>query len=100
MKDYINTHINANMQKGFQTYVGALYFYEDGLEYKAKAVNSNIAFGKILYSNIMSVINTNTLGIVPNGIKLLTYDGEEYKFVVSNRQNVIKFISSMIKQDW
>lgn len=97
MKNYINTHINANMQKGFQTYVGSLYFYEDGLEYKAKAVNADIAFGKILYSNIISVANTNTLGIVPNGIKLITHDGKEYKFVVSNRKNVIKFISSKIE---
>lgn len=96
MKDYVNKHINANLRRGIQTYIGVLSFFEDGIEYKAKAANANINFGKILYSNIVEIKSTNTFGIVPNGILLKISDGQEFNFIVNNRKTVMTFLNSKI----
>lgn len=96
MKDLTNKQVNANMQKGVQTYTGQLHFYEDGYVYKAKAANSNIVFDKILYSDIYIVKKSNTLGIVPNGIVVCTKHKEEYKYVVSSRKTVLDYLESKI----
>lgn len=94
MKDFTNTHINANYRKGAQTYVGSLWFYEEGFEYKAKSVNSTIKFGKIAYSEIKEIKLINTLGIVPNGLLLRLKNGKEMNFVVSGRKAIEKFLLS------
>ena len=55
MKDFTNKHIHANYRKSNRTYIGSLWFYDDGFEYKAKSVNSNIKMGKISYSEIKNI---------------------------------------------
>lgn len=95
MKDFTNSHINANMQKGVQTYVGKLYFFEDGFEYVANAANSNIRFSKIQYKDIISIKPCKTIGIVPNGLKIKTKD-TEYRFTITHRNAVIDYLNSKI----
>ncbi|MBE6772960.1 MAG: hypothetical protein E7544_01925 [Ruminococcaceae bacterium] len=97
MKDFTNKHINANYRKGTQTYVGNLWFYVDGLEYKAKSVNSTINLGKIPYSEISSIKSVNTIGFIPNGIIIQLTNGKKFNYVIGDRKSVIKFIESKIK---
>ena len=97
MKDLSNKHINANYRKGAQTYIGSLWFYDDGFEYKAKSVISDIALGKILYSEISSIKPANTLGIVPNSIKIKLKNNKEYIYVVNNRKSVLTFLQSKLR---
>lgn len=48
---------------------------------------------------MVSINKTNTLGIIPNGIKVTLRNGHEYKFVISNREEVIKFLNSQVQND-
>jgi hypothetical protein len=40
----------------------------------------------------------NTLGIVPNGMSVFVKDGQEFKFVVGNRKEIIAYIESKIQR--
>ena len=92
MKDYVNKCINANQIEGVTTLTGKLYFYEDGLVFKAQSVNGVISKPKILYSDIEEVKGRNTLGLIPNGIALRNKEGVSFNFVVTRRNDVIAFI--------
>lgn len=97
MKDFTNKNVNANYRKGAQTYVGSLWFYDKEFEYKAKAVNSTIKLGRIAYSEIKSIKNVNTFGIVPNGILIELKNNTQYNYVVNNRKDIVEFLKSKIK---
>ena len=75
----------ANHFKNAEAVGGKLYLLKDHLEFKSHGFNiQNHSF--IIYSKeIEKIIFYNTLGFVPNGLKLVLKDGEEEKFVVSNR---------------
>ena len=92
MKDYINKSINANQLDGVTTLTGKLYFYDDGVVFKAQSVNGVISKPKILYSDIEEIRGRNTLGFIPNGISLRDKDGATFNFVVSQRNDVIAFL--------
>lgn len=96
MKDLINSKINANMKKDSHTYTGNLYFYNDGFEYKANSVNSKIAFGKILYSDIKEITATKTFGLISNGILITLKNLQQLQFVVTNQKTVFNFLKSKI----
>ena len=98
MKDFTNKHINANQIHGMQTITGKLYFYEDGLAYKADSVNGSINQGKILYSDILKINKRNTLGIVPNGFSIILKDNTEYIYVVNSRNAVVEYITTKIEE--
>ncbi len=47
----------------------------------------------IKISDIKEVGKRNTFYIVPNGISVVLKNGEEYKFVVNNRQKIITHLT-------
>jgi hypothetical protein len=47
---------------------------------------------EIPMEEIVEVQKRNTLGFVPNGMKVSTRNGEEYKFVVRDREKLIDLI--------
>lgn len=75
----------ANHFKNAEAVGGKLYLLKNKLEFKSHGFNiQNHAF-IINTDEIAEVIFFNTLGIVPNGLKLILKDGDEEKFVVNNR---------------
>jgi hypothetical protein len=52
---------------------------------------------EIPMEEIVEVQKRNTLGFVPNGMKVSTRNGEEYKFVVRDREKLIDLIKDLIK---
>jgi hypothetical protein len=47
-------------------------------------------------SDIKEVGKRNSFLIVPNGLSVVVKSGEEYKFVVNNRQKIIKHLNEQL----
>lgn len=94
MKDYCGSSISANYFKGFEAVGGKLHFDKQGFTFKPHRVNIQKNEARIEYTNIRSVSKRNTLGIVPNGISVLTKDDLEHKFVIGHRNDVICFLEN------
>lgn len=94
MKDFTDKVVNANLIDGLQILQGEIYFYDDGYIYKADGVNSVICHNKIMYSQIKEVKRKRTLGIVPNGVTVCLKSGEEFNYVVSNRNDIIMYFQN------
>lgn len=97
MTDYLNKCINANQIEGISTLTGKLYFFDDGLVFKALSVNSVISKPKIYYSDIEDINVRNSLGFIPNGITLRKKDGASFIFIVSKRNDVMSFIKQKVE---
>lgn len=96
MNDYVGKSIGANYFVGAEALGGKISFDEFGLDFKPHALNIQKTEVRIEYNNIESVSKRNTMGIVPNGMLIVTKDGTEQKFVINNRGKVIEFIMSKI----
>ena len=99
MKDYVGESISANLFRGAESVGGAIHFEEDKLIFKSHKVNIQTGETEILYKDINSIDKTNTLGIIPNGMKITLENEEKYRFVLSNRENVIEFLNSKISSN-
>ena len=96
MKDYINHCIAANYFRGIEAVGGKIFFDETGLNFKSHVFNIQTGEMYINYSDIQEIRKRNTLGIVPNGISIITKDGFDHKFVINQRNNVIEFLQSRL----
>ena len=94
LKDYTGVKIPANYCRGIESVGGHISFDEEGLTFKSHDVNIQTCDLHIDYSQIQAVNKRNTLGIVPNGILLITNDGNKYKFVINGRTAVMEFLLS------
>lgn len=94
MENYVGKSIMANLFRGIESVGGKIYFYESYLEFKAHALNIQKGVTQIKYADIDSIIKRNTLGIVPNGILIVLKSGDQYKFVINNRNKVIEFMKT------
>ncbi|MGM9477415.1 hypothetical protein ACS5PU_13325 [Pedobacter sp. GSP4] len=75
----------ANHFKNAEAVGGKLYLLTDRLTFKSHGFNiQNHAFS-IYLSEIEALSFYNTLGLLPNGLKILLSNGETEKFVVTDR---------------
>ncbi|MFP4288096.1 MAG: hypothetical protein ACOC2E_01995 [Bacteroidota bacterium] len=65
---------------------GMLYLLKDRLQFKAHNFNVQNQTVAIALSEIKEIEYYNTLGIIPNGLKIRMPAGETAKFVVNNRK--------------
>lgn len=96
MKDYTIKPIPANYIRGMEGVGGKVVFDNTGLTFYPHAINIQRAEEQIDYCNIKEVKKRNTLGLVPNGIAIVTKDGHEHKFVVYDRSSLIEFLQSKL----
>lgn len=76
----------ANHFKNAEAVGGKLYLLTDRLEFKSHGFNiQNHAFN-IYLTEIKELVFYKTLGMVPNGLQIVLYNGEMEKFVVNNRE--------------
>lgn len=76
---------SANHFIGNEAVGGKLYLLSDRLTFKSHNFNFNTHEDSILLSDIKEIKFYNTLGVIPNGLELVTINGIE-KFVVNNRK--------------
>lgn len=96
MKNYVGSSIDANYFRGIEAVGGKIFFDETGFVFKSHSINIQSGETRIDYSQIVSVRTRNTLGLVPNGISVLTKDNKKHKFVINNRKTVIEFLTSRL----
>jgi len=84
----------ANLFRGLEAVGGKLKITDRRLVFKSHDLNIQKGTTEILIEQIAEIKKRNTLGIVPNGISIVTKDGAKYKFVLWRRSKIIDFINS------
>ena len=82
----------ANHFLGFEGVGGKIFITNQRFVFKSHAANLQAHEQTINYSEIKSVKFYNTLGIVPNGLKLILNSGKIEKFAVWKRSLIKKAI--------
>ncbi len=96
MKNYVGTSISANLFRGLESVGGKITFDEVGLTFKSHLINVQRGETRIEYSQISTINKRNTLGIVPNGMSVITKNNIKYDFVINSREKVIEFLFSRL----
>ena len=87
----------ANLFRGFEGVGGKLTLSTESLIFEPHAINIQKDEETIFLRDITSVEKTNTLGIIPNGVKVTT-EQKEYKFVVKKRNLWLMKINQQIEK--
>ncbi len=74
---------------------GWLYLTRDALHFKSHGFNVQVHQTVVPLAEIKSIETFNMLGIVPNGLRVVTLNGKE-SFVVNKRKRWIREISAVI----
>ena len=86
----------ANLFRGFEGVGGKLTLSTESLMFEPHAINIQKGEETIFLRDITSVGKTNTLGIIPNGLKVTTTQ-KEYRFVVKKRNLWLVKINQQIE---
>lgn len=86
----------ANLFRGIEAVGGKLKITDSKLVFKSHDLNIQAGTTEILIEQIVKIEKRNTLGIIPNGVSVITTNGTKYKFVLWNRSKIIDFISKRI----
>ncbi len=97
--DYRGKNILANYFLNGEAVGGKIFFDEDGMVFKSHALNIQTGETRIDYAEIARVGTRNTLGIVPNGLLVVTKYGDEHRFVIYHRKEVIAFLEDRIREN-
>jgi hypothetical protein len=89
-------HGPANLFRGFEGVGGMLTLTSDRLVFRPHVMNIQRQEETIELADIECVEKANTLGLVPNGFKVVTADAE-FRFVVSRRTRWIGKIQHEIE---
>ncbi|TBL75977.1 GRAM domain-containing protein [Paenibacillus thalictri] len=89
-------NVNANLFRGIEAVGGKMHITSEVLKFEPHSINIQSQPLSIRIADIAVVEKRNTLLIVPNGITVKDKSGQEYKFVVNKRDNVISHINAMI----
>ena len=88
----------ANHFLGFEGVGGKIFITNQRFVFISHAVNLQAHELTINYSDIKSVEFYNTLGIVPNGLKIILQSGKIEKFAVWKRSLVKKAIQQKLSK--
>ena len=76
----------ANHFMGWEAVGGKLYLLKDRLEFQSHSLNIQNHQTIIPVKNIKEAILFSYLGFIPNGLMIVTKEGQKEKFVVSGRK--------------
>lgn len=80
------------MWRGMEAVGGRLQITSRRIIFRAHRFNLQIMPSEIPLDNIADVSPSNTMGFVPNGLRIVLKSGIEYKFVVWGREGLINII--------
>ena len=90
--------VAANLFRGIEGVGGRLKITSRRVLFEPHALNLQKISAEILLSDIKEVSESNTMGLIPNGMTVRTKAGVEYKFVVWGREKLISLIESRIRR--
>ena len=84
--------VAANMWRGIEAVGGRLQITTQRIVFRAHMFNLQTMPTEIPLDNVASAEPCNTMGIVPNGVRVVLKSGIEYRFVVWGRDRLIDVI--------
>jgi hypothetical protein len=93
--DGILVTASANLWRGAEAVGGRLTLSRSGLEFRAHAYSPRPEPLEIPIDEIVEVRKTRTMGIIPNGLAVVTKLGLEVRFVVGDRDRFIDEITKL-----
>lgn len=80
----------ANHFKGVEAVGGWLQLTSDEIIFKSHGMNVQKHETVIPLKHIQKIEKVNTLGLIPNGLKIVTHDQKSERFVVNNRKQWVE----------
>ncbi|MEC1439724.1 GRAM domain-containing protein [Bacillus sonorensis] len=88
--------VPANLFRGIESVGGRLKLTSKGLSFASHRVNFQNKPLDISIQDIAEVEKRNTFLIVPNGLKVVLKNQQEYKFVVAKRQEFYNHLKNLL----
>ena len=88
--------VAANLFRGLESVGGKLKITDKEIIFTPHKINPQKKPLLIKINDIKEVGKRNTFYIVPNGLAIVVKSGEEYKFVVNNRQKIITHLNEQL----
>ncbi|NQF16078.1 hypothetical protein HPY31_19455 [Brevibacillus sp. HB1.3] len=88
----VQENIAANLFRGMEGVGGKLTLTSDRLYFQPHSLNIQTEPLELNLNDIAAVEKRNTLFVIPNGMKIKMHNGQEYKFVVWKRAEIIGMI--------
>jgi len=89
----VKERIPANLFRSVEAVGGRLTITNERLLFNPHMINIQTEPVEINMADIIGVEKRNTMGLVPNGIKITNRYGSEFKFVVYKRAQLIDLIN-------
>jgi hypothetical protein len=86
----------ANLFRGIEGVGGKIFLTNKKVVFKSHKINIQKGQTDILYENITEIIKRKTAKIIDNGIRIKTNDGNEFDFVVNEREKWIEKLNEKI----
>jgi hypothetical protein len=86
----------ANLFLGIEGVGGKLFITNKKVVFKSHKINIQKGQTDIFYENIKEIIKRKTAKIIDNGIRIKTNDGNEFDFVVNEREKWIEKLNEKI----
>ena len=87
----------ASLFRGMEAVGGKLFLTNKKVAFKSHKINIQKGQTNISYENIKEIIQRKTAKLIDNGIRIKTNDGEEFDFVVNEREKWIEKLNEKIK---
>jgi hypothetical protein len=85
--------VRANMQRGLEAQGGILTITSRRLRFQPHQFNVSKAKFEVDRADIDSVEAFNTLGLIPNGLRIQLSSGIAHRFIVTNRAQLLDVLS-------
>lgn len=89
-------NVAANLFRGLESVGGKMKITNKEIIFTPHKINAQREPVSININDIKEVGKRNTFYIVPNGLAIVVKSGEEYKFVVNNRQKIITHLNEQL----
>jgi hypothetical protein len=86
----------ANLFRGMEGVGGKLFLTNKKVVFKSHKINIQTGQTEILFENISEIIKRKTAKLIDNGIRIKTNDGNEFDFVVNEREKWIEKLNEKI----
>ncbi|MEW4371013.1 hypothetical protein [Paenibacillus kandeliae] len=94
----VRKNIMANLFKGIEGVGGLMHITNQRIVFTPHALNVQTGPVDIWIEDIVQMGKRNTLGFVPNGMRIIVANGTEYRFVVWKRGELMALIDK-VKRD-
>ena len=86
----------ANLFRGIEGVGGKLFLTNKKIVFKSHKINIQKGQTDIPYENVSEIIKRKTAKLIDNGIRIKTNDGNEFDFVVNEREKWIENLKEKI----